>query len=63
MIALEDKSTGLVFGAILIVNFVEKMKKRRKGLKPFLSSQVLNAEFNEEEESPMMTLERLLSFY
>ena len=35
---LEDEATGLVFGAILAANSVKKMRKRRKGLKLFLSS-------------------------
>jgi len=38
MTTLEDEATNLVFGAILSVISMEKMKKERKGSKLFLSS-------------------------
>ena len=55
----------MVFGAILMVNSLEKIRrKKKKKLEAFLEVlKTLDAEFNGEEKSLMMILERLLSFY
>ena len=61
--ALEEEATGLVIGAILTVNSIEQMERRKKGRSFSWVLKLWTQSSNEEEKSLIMTLERLLSFY